>query len=74
MPEIPQTHLTAEPSHDDIARRAYEFYCDGQYEDGHDLEHWLKAEGELRGERQPRALEKRDRRNARYRSSAADRS
>jgi hypothetical protein len=73
MPDSPQIHLAAEPSHDDIGRRAYEFYCDGQYEDGHDVEHWLKAEEELRRERQPRAIEKRDRRNARYRSTAADR-
>jgi hypothetical protein len=74
MPDTPQTHSAAEPSHDDIARRAYALYCDGRYEDGHDLEHWLKAEEELRGKRQPHAIEKRDRRAARYRSTAADRS
>lgn len=74
MPDIPRTLPAAEPSHDDIARRAYELYCDGQYQDGHDLEHWLRAEEELRGEPQPQAVEKPDRRAARYRSAGADRS
>ena len=32
----------------DIARRAFELYCDRGREDGHDLEDWLNAERELR--------------------------
>jgi hypothetical protein len=34
--------------HDEIARRAYELYCEDRYENGHDLDHWLRAEQELR--------------------------
>ena len=74
MPDIPQT-LPAEPSHEDIARRAYELYCVGQHEDGHDLEHWLRAEEQLRADlQQPRAVEKPDRRSTRFRSAGAERS
>lgn len=36
---------------DAIARRAYELYCARGYEDGHDVEDWVNAERELRGER-----------------------
>ena len=32
----------------DIARRAFELYCDRGCEDGHDVEDWLTAERELR--------------------------
>ena len=32
----------------DIARRAFELYCDRGREDGHDVEDWLNAERELR--------------------------
>jgi Protein of unknown function (DUF2934) len=32
----------------DIARRAFELYCDRGREDGHDLDDWLTAERELR--------------------------
>jgi hypothetical protein len=32
---------------DDIARRAYELYCDRGREDGHDVDDWLNAEREL---------------------------
>jgi hypothetical protein len=34
----------------DIARRAFELYCDRGCEDGHDVEDWLNAERELRDE------------------------
>lgn len=38
---------TPKPSHQDIERRAYElFLSDGRH--GHELEHWLQAERELR--------------------------
>jgi hypothetical protein len=33
----------------DIARRAYEIYCERGCEDGHETEDWLQAERELRG-------------------------
>ena len=32
----------------DIARRAFEMYCERGREDGHDLDDWLSAERELR--------------------------
>ena len=32
----------------DIARRAFELYCDRGCEDGHDVDDWLSAERELR--------------------------
>lgn len=37
----------SEVSNERIAARAYELYCEGGCEDGHDLEHWLRAEAEL---------------------------
>ena len=33
----------------DIARRAFEFYCERGRQDGYDIEDWLQAERELRG-------------------------
>ena len=35
-------------SESDIARRAFELYCDRGREDGHDIDDWLNAERELR--------------------------
>jgi hypothetical protein len=32
----------------DIAKRAFELYCDRGREDGHDVDDWLNAERELR--------------------------
>ena len=32
----------------DIARRAFELYCDRGRDDGHDVDDWLNAERELR--------------------------
>ena len=32
----------------DIARRAFELYCDRGCDDGHDVDDWLNAERELR--------------------------
>ena len=32
----------------DIARRAFELYCDRGRQDGHDVDDWLNAERELR--------------------------
>jgi hypothetical protein len=33
----------------DIARRAFEIYCDRGRQHGHDVDDWLQAERELRG-------------------------
>jgi hypothetical protein len=35
-------------SEGDVARRAFELYCDRGREDGHDVDDWLNAERELR--------------------------
>jgi hypothetical protein len=35
-------------SQGDIARRAFELYCDRGRQDGHDVDDWLNAERELR--------------------------
>jgi len=41
---------TAYPSEvPEIRRRAYEFYEECGCEDGHDVEHWLRAEAEIMG-------------------------
>ncbi len=36
-----------QPTHEEIALRAYELYCEHGCEEGHDVEHWLQAETEL---------------------------
>ena len=33
----------------DIARRAFEIFCERECEHGHDLDDWLQAEREVRG-------------------------
>ena len=40
--------LAIEPSHEDIARRAYQLYEEHGGEHGHDLDDWFRAERELR--------------------------
>ena len=32
----------------DIAKRAFELYCERGHQDGHDLQDWIQAERELR--------------------------
>jgi hypothetical protein len=44
----PVVNLASEPSHDDIARRAYALYEERGGGHGHDWEDWFKAERELR--------------------------
>ena len=39
-------HLTR-PTHDDIARRAYDLYCSRGGADGQDVADWLEAERQL---------------------------
>lgn len=43
-------HLASEPTHEDIARRAYQLFEDRGGERGDDLKDWLRAERELRDE------------------------
>ena len=38
---------TTSPSHDDVARRAYDLFEARGGEPGHELEHWLDAERQL---------------------------
>jgi hypothetical protein len=33
----------------DVARRAFELYCERGRQDGHDVQDWLQAEREVRG-------------------------
>jgi hypothetical protein len=40
--------ITPAVTESDIARRAFELYCDRGCEDGHDVDDWLTAERELR--------------------------
>ena len=41
---------TAQPSFSDVAKRAFELYCERGCQDGHDVQDWLQAERELCGE------------------------
>ena len=43
-------HASSEPTQDQIRRRAYELWIARGCRHGHDLEDWLDAERELRGE------------------------
>ncbi|HYC69821.1 MAG TPA: DUF2934 domain-containing protein [Opitutaceae bacterium] len=52
------------PSHDDIARRAYQNWENSGRPDGTDQQHWYNAEQELRGSSEP------DRRGAQESESA----
>lgn len=52
-PTTPATPPTSTPTpltlnHDEIANRAYELFLDSGAMHGRDLEHWLRAESELR--------------------------
>jgi len=40
--------FASEVTETDIARRAFELYCDRGRQDGHDVDDWLNAESELR--------------------------
>jgi hypothetical protein len=42
-----QRHAAAQPSHDEIAKRAYQLFAESGYISGHDVEHWLQAEAQL---------------------------
>jgi hypothetical protein len=46
---LPQTSMTNyTPTHDEIAAHAYQIYLREGSVEGRDMEHWLKAEAELR--------------------------
>lgn len=45
--------ITTEPTHDDIARRAYELYQQRGCTDGEDWRDWFQAENELRKRHAP---------------------
>jgi len=48
-------------SETDIALRAFAYYCERGYQDGSDVEDWLRAERELRGTPPPAAAARRRR-------------
>jgi hypothetical protein len=51
MPSVESTiavPIASGVTEDDIARRAFDLYCDRGCEDGHDLDDWLNAERQLR--------------------------
>jgi hypothetical protein len=51
--------VDSNPSHEEIALRAYLVYLERGGIDGHDLEHWLEAERELQAEVASPALKSR---------------
>jgi Protein of unknown function (DUF2934) len=46
--ESPTAATIGRVTENDIARRAFELYCDRGRQDGHDIDDWLTAERELR--------------------------
>ena len=46
-PNSKQRRAAVKPSHDEIARRAYNLFSASGYIPGHDVEHWLQAEDQL---------------------------
>jgi hypothetical protein len=49
-PRHSKRHATIKPSHDEIAKRAYNLFSASGYIPGHDVEHWLQAEAEITAE------------------------
>jgi hypothetical protein len=47
------TDSNSTPTHEQIARRAYEIFIERGQPAGQDLEHWLEAEKQLRAAGQP---------------------
>jgi hypothetical protein len=45
---VPVENQSADLADRDIARRAFELYCERGCQHGHDLDDWLQAERELR--------------------------
>ena len=50
--ELPKSN--PQPSHDQIAQRAYEIFVEHGRPEGRDIEHWLEAEAQLK-QQQPHA-------------------
>jgi hypothetical protein len=48
LPTIAPGALSVTMTHNDVERRAHELYCERGCEDGHDMDHWLQAESEVR--------------------------
>lgn len=46
-PKVGRASEPTPPSHEEIARRAYEIYLAEGRPEGRDLEHWARAEAEL---------------------------
>ena len=46
-PKNNQLHAAIQPSHDEIAERAFNLFSSGGYMSGHEVEHWLQAEAQL---------------------------
>lgn len=42
------TGSSSTPTHEQITRRAYEIFIERGQPEGHDLDHWLEAEAQLR--------------------------
>jgi hypothetical protein len=40
--------VEGESMEEEIRSLAYQLYCEGGYQDGHDLEYWLQAEQQVR--------------------------
>jgi len=54
--ELRREPVDENPTHEEIARRAYAFYEGRGREEGHDLADWLHAEDELLEEMNGRAI------------------
>ena len=39
--------VEGESMEEEIRSLAYQLYCEGGYQDGHDFEHWLQAEQQV---------------------------
>ena len=44
----PQSQAWGRPAHEQVAARAYQLYVDSGWQEGRDLENWLRAEQLLR--------------------------
>ena len=49
-PHAEDTSANYAPSHEEIRRRAYEIYLERNGHGGNEMDDWLQAEAELRGE------------------------
>ena len=45
----PAATMPAAPTSDDVARRAFELFCQRGHQHGYDVQDWLQAEREVRG-------------------------